>query len=105
MAGLAATARRQRHRRGTRLSARVDLGPGYATEVARVLIQKGFTKLGVRQVWAQTMAVNIASRRVMEKAGLTMCGPFTCISMTHSQAPNTARSSTNYTEVTGVPSR
>ncbi len=37
---------------------------------ARALIDKGFAELGVRRVWAQTMAVKTASRRVMEKAGL-----------------------------------
>lgn len=46
-------------------------GKGYATEGARALIRKGFTDLGVRRVVAETMAVNRASRRVMEKAGLT----------------------------------
>ena len=45
-------------------------GKGYATEGSRALIREGFAKLGVRRVWAQTMAVNLASRRVMEKAGL-----------------------------------
>lgn len=46
-------------------------GKGYATEGSRALIRKGFTALGVRRVVAETMAVNKASRRVMEKAGLT----------------------------------
>jgi RimJ/RimL family protein N-acetyltransferase len=45
-------------------------GKGYATEGSRALIHKGFTELGVRRVVASTMAVNLASRRVMEKAGL-----------------------------------
>jgi RimJ/RimL family protein N-acetyltransferase len=45
-------------------------GKGYATEGSRAFIRKGFMELGVRRVWAQTMAVNLASRRVMEKAGL-----------------------------------
>ncbi|MCO1574397.1 GNAT family N-acetyltransferase [Crossiella sp. SN42] len=45
-------------------------GRGYATEGARALVRKGFTDLGVQRVWAQTMAVNTASRRVMERAGL-----------------------------------
>jgi RimJ/RimL family protein N-acetyltransferase len=45
-------------------------GRGYATEGARALLEKGFTELGVERVWAQTMAVNVASRRVLEKAGL-----------------------------------
>jgi RimJ/RimL family protein N-acetyltransferase len=47
-------------------------GKGYATEGSRALIRKGFTELGVRRVVAQTMAVNTASRRVMERVGLTL---------------------------------
>ncbi len=46
-------------------------GKGYGTEGARELIRKSFTELGVWRVTAHTMAVNLASRRVMEKAGLT----------------------------------
>lgn len=49
---------------------RVAWGRGYATEGSLALIRKGFTELGVQQVYAQTMAVNTRSRRVMEKAGL-----------------------------------
>ncbi|MFT2016694.1 GNAT family N-acetyltransferase [Streptomyces sp. 796.1] len=45
-------------------------GRGYATEGTRALLRKGFTDLGVERVWAETMAVNTASRRVMEKSGL-----------------------------------
>jgi RimJ/RimL family protein N-acetyltransferase len=44
---------------------------GYATEGSRALIRKCFTDLGVPRVVAHTMAVNLASRRVMEKCGLT----------------------------------
>jgi RimJ/RimL family protein N-acetyltransferase len=51
-------------------------GKGYATEGSRALIRKGFTELGVRRVVASTMAVNTASRRVMEKAGLTLARTF-----------------------------
>lgn len=47
-------------------------GKGYATEGARALIRKGFTELGVRRVVATTYQDNLASRRVMEKAGLTL---------------------------------
>ncbi len=47
-------------------------GKGYATEGSRALIHKGFTELGVRRVVASAMAVNSASRRVMEKAGLKL---------------------------------
>jgi RimJ/RimL family protein N-acetyltransferase len=51
-------------------------GKGYATEGSRELIRKGFTELGVRRVVASTMAVNIASRRVVEKVGLTLARTF-----------------------------
>jgi RimJ/RimL family protein N-acetyltransferase len=47
-------------------------GQGYGTEASRALIRKGFTELGVRRVVAGAFADNIASRRVMEKAGLTL---------------------------------
>ncbi|MFC7340533.1 GNAT family N-acetyltransferase [Saccharopolyspora griseoalba] len=45
-------------------------GAGYATEGAIALLRKGFAECGVERAWAQTMAVNRGSRRVMEKAGL-----------------------------------
>jgi RimJ/RimL family protein N-acetyltransferase len=51
---------------------------GYATEGSRSLIRKGFTDLGVDRVFAHTMTVNTASRRVMEKAGLTLVRTFPC---------------------------
>lgn len=47
-------------------------GQGYATEGARALIRKGFSALGVQRVFATTYQDNHASRRVMEKAGLTL---------------------------------
>jgi RimJ/RimL family protein N-acetyltransferase len=49
---------------------------GYATEGSRALIRKGFTELGVARVFAQTMAVNTASRRVLEKCGLVLVRTF-----------------------------
>jgi RimJ/RimL family protein N-acetyltransferase len=51
-------------------------GKGYGTEGSRALIRKGFTELGVQRVMAGTMAVNLASRRVMEKAGLVLVRAF-----------------------------
>jgi RimJ/RimL family protein N-acetyltransferase len=47
-------------------------GRGYATEGSRALISMGFTGLGVERTFAHTMTVNTASRRVMEKCGLTL---------------------------------
>ena len=49
---------------------RAAWGHGYATEGSRDLIRFGFAELRVRRIVATTMAVNTASRRVMEKAGL-----------------------------------
>jgi len=45
-------------------------GRGLATEGSRALIEYAFAELGARRVAASTLAVNLASRRVMEKAGL-----------------------------------
>jgi RimJ/RimL family protein N-acetyltransferase len=44
-------------------------GKGYATEGARALVDRAFAELGVQRIYAETMAVNTASRRVLEKAG------------------------------------
>jgi len=51
-------------------------GRGYATEGSRALIRKGFTEFGVARVVASAMAVHTASRRVMEKSGLTLVRTF-----------------------------
>lgn len=45
-------------------------GKGYATEGSRALILKGFSELGTQKVVSSALAVNKASIRVMEKAGL-----------------------------------
>jgi RimJ/RimL family protein N-acetyltransferase len=49
---------------------RAAWGGGLATEGSRALIDKAFADLGATRVHASTMAVNVGSRRVMEKAGL-----------------------------------
>ena len=51
-------------------------GLGYATEGARALVHHAFTELGVDRIVATTMTVNTASRRVMEKAGLSLIRTF-----------------------------
>ncbi len=51
-------------------------GRGYASEGSLALIDKAFSELGAQRVYAQTMAVNTASRRVMEKAGLRFVRAF-----------------------------
>ena len=45
-------------------------GQGFATEACTALIDHAFTSVGVGRIWAQTMTVNLASRRVMERCGL-----------------------------------
>lgn len=45
-------------------------GRGLATEGSRVLVEKAFREWGYEKICAHTMADNLASRRVMEKAGL-----------------------------------
>ena len=43
---------------------------GYATEAAAALLDHGFGTVGLTQVWAETMAVNEPSRRVMTRLGM-----------------------------------
>jgi RimJ/RimL family protein N-acetyltransferase len=45
-------------------------GRRYASEGAAALVDRGFAEMGFDRIVATTMAVNHASRRVMEKAGL-----------------------------------
>lgn len=47
-------------------------GKGYATETSRALIRQGFANPVVRRITASAIAGNTASRRVMEKVGLTL---------------------------------
>ncbi|MBW4719234.1 GNAT family N-acetyltransferase [Saccharothrix sp. SC076] len=49
---------------------RAHWGAGYATEVGRALVARGFRELGVRRVFATALAVNTGSRRVLAKVGL-----------------------------------
>jgi RimJ/RimL family protein N-acetyltransferase len=51
-------------------------GRGLATEGSRALIDLAFERLGARRVVAETMVVNAASRRVMDKAGMRMVRTF-----------------------------
>ena len=47
---------------------------GYATEAARRVIAFGFEDMGLHRVYAHYFVFNPASRRVMEKAGMTYEG-------------------------------
>lgn len=51
-------------------------GQGYATEGARALVRRAFTELNAARVVAFTMTINLASRRVMEGAGLRLVRTF-----------------------------
>lgn len=55
---------------------RAAWGRGYATEGSRALVDRAFAELGASRVFAETMAVNVASRRVMEKAGMRLVREF-----------------------------
>jgi ribosomal-protein-alanine N-acetyltransferase len=49
-------------------------GNGYATEAARATIAFGFDELQLERIVAVTLPDNRASRRVLEKCGLTFAG-------------------------------
>lgn len=51
-------------------------GRGLATEGSRALVDAAFEHLDVERIWAQTMTVNVASRRVMEHCGLRFVRSF-----------------------------
>ena len=46
-------------------------GHGYATEAAYAVLRFGFDRLKLHRIMAQYMVGNLASRRVMEKLGMT----------------------------------
>ncbi|MGH2870761.1 MAG: GNAT family N-acetyltransferase [Solirubrobacteraceae bacterium] len=58
-------------------------GQGFATELAQTSIQAAFESLGLEDVIAYTQPENLASRRVMDKAGLRYEGDFTHEDMPH----------------------
>jgi RimJ/RimL family protein N-acetyltransferase len=47
-------------------------GRGYAVEGARAVVAHAFSVLALETVWAETMAANVRSRRVMETLGMTL---------------------------------
>jgi RimJ/RimL family protein N-acetyltransferase len=49
---------------------------GYASEESRELIRYGFAEVGLTRIFAQTLAVNRASRATMASAGLTYARAF-----------------------------
>jgi len=55
---------------------RAEWGKGLATEGSVALVARAFDDPSVRRIWAQTMTVNQASRRVMERVGLEFVRTF-----------------------------
>lgn len=51
-------------------------GRGLATEMAAEAVRLGFDELGIADIVGFTLVDNLASRRVLEKAGLGYEGPF-----------------------------
>ena len=49
-------------------------GHGYATESARASVAYGFDDLGLERIVAVALETNVASRRVLEKCGLSEIG-------------------------------
>lgn len=43
---------------------------GYCTETAKVVLQYGFTTLGLHRIFSRAFTGNLASRRVLEKIGM-----------------------------------
>lgn len=55
---------------------RATWGRGLATEGSRVLVERGLGEWGYEKISARTLAVNLASQRVMQKAGLVLESDF-----------------------------
>ena len=72
-AGLDGRTRRDDAEIGWYLSSR-HWGRGYATEATRLLVDFGFGTLGYRRLFATADPDNAASRRVLDKSGLTFGG-------------------------------
>lgn len=49
-------------------------GNGYATEAARAVLDFGFMELNLHRVWAECVADNIGSARVLTKLGMQLEG-------------------------------
>jgi len=50
--------------------ARDHWGKGYATEAAQTVTQDGFERLGLAEILSWTAAINLRSKRVMERIGM-----------------------------------
>lgn len=50
-------------------------GKGYATEIARALLEYGFDKLQLNTIYATTHPDHVVSQKVLQKAGMNLVGP------------------------------
>ncbi len=69
---------------------------GYASEGARELVRLGFADLGLDRIFAQTMAVNAASRATMNAVGLTFVRAFVSGEPYDDPIPEAARGEVEY---------
>jgi ribosomal-protein-alanine N-acetyltransferase len=51
-------------------------GKGYASEAAKAVVEYGFNRMGLKEIYAMTETGNSASRKVLEKVGLTYIETF-----------------------------
>lgn len=51
-------------------------GKGYATEATKACLKYGFQEMNLNEIWGATHEENKASRRVLEKCGLTFVEQF-----------------------------
>ena len=51
-----------------------EWGRGFATEIAQAVLRYGFETAGLARVWGVADRENVASRRVLEKVGMTFEG-------------------------------
>ncbi|MGV3587092.1 MAG: GNAT family N-acetyltransferase [Adhaeribacter sp.] len=51
-------------------------GKGYATEAAKASLNFGFEQLKLKNIYAMADVNNVASRKILEKVGLTLDGTF-----------------------------
>lgn len=52
----------------------IHWGHGYASEAARAIVEFGFAQLELHRIWANCVADNVASARVLEKLGMQLEG-------------------------------
>jgi RimJ/RimL family protein N-acetyltransferase len=54
-------------------------GRGYASEIAQALVRRAFGEMGIDRLVASVTVANVASVRVLEKAGLRRTGISVCL--------------------------